>query len=73
MLSCVTVDVRFHNFDKILAKKLRAVKVAQVNFLFETLKEIFPPQLPGRKYVTESSLYIILWYCRPCLTELWSS
>ena len=40
-------------------KKLRAVKVEQLNFLSENLKEIFPPQLPGRKYVTESSLGII--------------
>ena len=31
----------------------------QLNFLPENLKEIFPPQLPGRKYVTESSLGIV--------------
>ena len=40
-------------------KKLRAVKVKQLNFLSENLKEIFPPQLPGRKCVTESSLGIV--------------
>ena len=56
---CVTVDVRFHNFDKIPAKKLRAVKVEQLIFLCENLKEVFLPQLPGRKYVTESSLGIV--------------
>ena len=38
---------------------LRAVKVEQLTFLSENLKEIFPPQLPGRKYVTESSLGIV--------------
>ena len=40
-------------------KKLRAVKVEQLNILSENLKEIFPPQLPGRKYVTESCLGIV--------------
>ena len=38
---------------------LQAVKVEQLTFLSENLKEIFPPQLPGRKYVTESSLGIV--------------
>ena len=29
----LTVDARFHNFDKIPAKKLRPVKVEQLTFL----------------------------------------
>ena len=33
-------------------KKLQAVKVEQLNFLSENLKEIFPRQLPDRKYAT---------------------
>ena len=40
------------------------LKVEQLNFLSENLKEIFPPQLPGRRYVTESSL------CRVALGEV---
>ena len=44
---------------KFAPKKLRAVKVAQLDFLSENLKEILPPQFPGRKYVRESSLGIV--------------
>ena len=46
--------------------------MAQLNFLSENLKEIFPPQLPGRKYVTESSLGIVGRELKNATKLLWS-
>ena len=60
-LSVLRLTYVFIILIKFPPKKLRAAKVEQLNFFSENVKEIFPPQLPGRKYVTESSLGIVVF------------